>query len=376
MLKYIYLLLIVINVLCVISGKKYKSVSVFSIVFIISFLVGVEYNESVVGYDLRNYEIMYNDTSLISSLEIGYKLVNIACNLVGLSFYQFHMILIIICFLLIFKHLYRINTNVHLIIVAYLLYFILPPTGQLRNLCALTVFIRIFPIVQDDTKEQIKKEFLIITCASLFHISFVMFYLIMLIHIKRKNKNKYYKILFGIVVFITVASILLKRNKLFVELFKLVLKFGGDTGQIYVERYATTTTSMSPLASIVILLLLVYAINIWGKKSLNERYINCFYDSTKLKIASESIKNIVFISACFLPLLILNATMYRFIRDISFVGIIHLGINCDGKIKIKNRVRLLIMTILICMGWFIYDVIIKGYWTDFAISFFENSIWR
>ena len=401
-LTYLYIILIIVNIVCIVRGNKNKVVSFASLVFILLFTAGIEYNGSVVGYDLRNYEIMYNNTSLISNYEWGFKAVNDLGNIIGLDFYQFRFWIIMITLFSIFVVVYRMKGNLNLVIVAYLLYFLGPLSGQIKNICAVAVFVHIFPIPKSSSVRYTIKECLLIAVAASFHYSFYIYFVFLLINsrVLGSNKKNFYRWFFSIVTAYTVFCIIFKRFSLFSSVFNIVFSLSDSLNDIYSSRYSTVT-GLSSMASVAILLLCAFGIIYWKKhffsipgniaSGRNEVLLDDYYKRTNISVNyrirfgikkfilssedTECVLDMVLLSSIFFPLVVLNATFYRLIRDVTLIGIMHLSINCNKyKTNVQKRFFLMWIVIGICIGWFIFDVAIKGYSEEFFKNYFINSI--
>ena len=384
LLGAVYLLLVVANILCIISGKNHKYIGAITTIFLMLFLAGIRYNGSVIGYDLRNYEMMYNQPSVISSFEFGFKFINYCAGFMGLSFEQFHFVIVAICIISIVCASSRMNSNINLVMIAYLLYFCLPASGQLKNLCAMSIFVHIFPIPKVASRKFLKKEVALLILASSFHFSFVSYFILLIINIRcfMFNKQQFYKIFFTVVFLFSLISIGLKSSSLAMLFLQNLFGIMGGTGEFYSARYLSSITGYSSLATIAITIFTIFGILYWRKVFFGKSVIvdrdSCTCKDMDVPAGyiikgksekglilpedTETILGVIMLSSVFFPLVILNASFYRLIRDLTLVAIIHLGVHCNKLyVGVKKRMIVLLSVVGICCGWFLFDVVIKGY---------------
>ena len=365
LLGVVYIIIIVCNILCVIEGRKNNIITIVSAMFMVLFAAGIEYNGSVVGYDLRNYEILYENTTLISRFEFGFRLINELCKIIGLTFTQFHFVVVAGSLISIFCVARKMGANLNLIIVAYMIYFILPVSGQMKNLCAMAVLVHIFPTTNNQSKKANVKEFFVVCIAATIHVSFLLYLIFLLIHSSLLNSRRstFYKSFFGIVSLMSLILIIFRQNVMMTSMFNAFISLlGTEVNTIYSPRYSTVT-GFSPLASLMILTIAIVAIVYWRKRVFNEEvllYLQIKDDSIYELEArnsfltfdkSKGIFDILMLSAFFFPLVIVNATFYRLIRDVTLIAILHLGVNCyRDYICKRKRIMIVFFVFSICLG--------------------------
>jgi len=368
MLPYIYFAVLLINLIAYLSGKKSKFLSVVSVIFVVVFVAGIRYNETVIGYDLRNYAIHYANPETIGGTEIGFKAVNYLGKMLGLSFEQFYMVLVSVCLCVVFLTVNRMKCNMHLFLVAYMLYFIMCPMSQLRNMCAFAVFIHAFPLFRTGSSpKNMWRIYAHILVAALFHFTFILF-LIYPLMLKRKNKA----ILKGGIIVLILGTVLtlLKQGVVIGKLFAPLMGLLGSVVVKYLQ-YFSTPTGIAPLCSIIILVVVMLALKYWDKRCVKPYS----QDVMLLGENANGIKRVCLLTSYFILLVLLNVTNYRFIRDISLICIAHIGINNPSKYAgLKTRVCIVGYTMAISIGWFLFDIVIKGYWQSFLDGFFVNAL--
>ena len=210
-----------------------------------------------------------------------------------------------------------------------------------------------------------------VLAAMLFHPSYVLFLAFLAPPLFRKKP----KLVLSLSVIILSFSLLLILSGQQRVLTSVYNTFSGliQVNDRY-EKYFQTTSRLAPLAIVLIFILLLLLLRYWSKKCVKDKIPK----HTGLFETNKQMLLPIFITACiFVPLLILNMTAYRYIRDLCLIGIIISGIGCSNAfITRKQRIAILAMSSMISIGLFIYDIPVKGYWNDFVKSFFDNAYWN
>ncbi len=329
--------------------------------------MGKRFDESFIGYDLRNYQKHYEDVSGLSNLEFGYKFFNILGNYLGLSFEEFYMILVAVVMITIIISVIKIGGNLHLFLVGWYIYFVLISMDQLRNQSALSIMmLTVLPFVTDKEKP-LRKELLLLFVSSLFHFSFV-FYAIPIILSYKKNSKFAYRFF---VIFIALFVFLLLSSYTSVLDSVLTLLSNSSSDAEKYERYIGTRSKLSPFLSLGIYLLSLCSVFFVMKTNRKNGGLNNRYAYENLK----KYLNFMLFSSCLLLFLIVNATFYRIPRDLSFISMAYIGIKSIGKqSSFSSRLVVLTVTLIISLGWFFFDIIIKDYYLDYYLNFFNNVI--
>ena len=372
MLLIVYYAFIIINSLIYVYKKESKFFGYISMIFVILFVAGKRYDGSAISYDLYNYIVRYTNAENLTNVEYGFKFINTLALRLGLSFESFYVCLTVICLILIFRTVIKLNGNVHLFCVGYMIYFILCPIDQLRNLCAFTCFFTAFPLINEKRKKHRIWLLTHIVAAGAFHITYLLYSIFLIVDISSIKKN--YKPIFKMMLFTTIFVVATNTVSAVSNLVAKFLAFFMYLGDRY-TRYTLTQVALGFLAPIAIATFAGFALYRW-------RHIHGIHsqdtsnNSEAILITNaNTITNILLVSSCFFPLLLLNATSYRFIRDITLIVVAWLGVNSNEiNITIKNRVEILMYVCGISIGWFIFDIVIKGYWIDYSEHFFKNVV--
>ena len=369
MVILLYFFIIILNAVSLLSGKKNILLSIYSFLFIVLFVIGKRFDGTTIMHDLESYERKYEFyEDLLNPFEFSFRIINTIGNNFGLSFEGFYMIVTAVIISLLFYTIIKLRGNVHLFVVAFMLYFISVTISQIRNQCAMVTLFALLPwaISYDNFTLGLWGKIKIAFClllASSFHAS----YLVFLLPFLAANERKFVH-LKALSIFLTLAFVALFFLKQVSFIQIMVMLFIADTEYLQ-ERfgdYAESTTGFISLVPITIYVLLLLGLYFWKK-----RIISSLGDK-KMVDFSNYIFNVVLWSSSFLPLLLLNATFYRYTRDISLLGIICLGIGVSSQVKRKTTYKLFALMITIPIGWFIFDVVIKGYWDEYSKHFFDT----
>ena len=324
MVILLYFFIIILNAVSLLSGKKNILLSVFSFLFIVLFVIGKRFDGTTIMHDLESYERKYEFyEDLLNPFEFSFRIINTIGNNFGLSFEGFYMIVTAVIISLLFYTIIKLRLGLW---------------GKIKIAFCLLL-------------------------ASSFHAS----YLVFLLPFLAANERKFVH-LKALSIFLTLAFVALFFLKQVSFIQIMVMLFIADTEYLQ-ERfgdYAESTTGFISLVPITIYVLLLLGLYFWKK-----RIISSLGDK-KMVDFSNYIFNVVLWSSSFLPLLLLNATFYRYTRDISLLGIICLGIGVSSQVKRKTTYKLFALMITIPIGWFIFDVIIKGYWDEYSKHFFDT----
>ena len=367
-ISFLYYGIIVVNTIAFLLGRKIKLIYIPSAFFLILFVMGKRFNGSAIAYDLESYKNRFENVDEISTLEIGYKLLNvIGNNILNLSFETFYMILVAIIIITILVSVNKIKGNYHLLLLCWFIYYVNISMDQLRNQSALAVMmVSIFPLCYS-SKYNVRKVLLFLALASTFHISFVLYAVPLFLTYK---KDIGYAVRW-FVFFMAVYLILMfsSSTSFFESIISMFVSKAGDTDKY--DAYVGSHTSLSSLASVsiyVIILLSIYLLKKDNIKYIGERN-NYFCDNINLFLS------FLLFSSILLPFLLVNAAFYRIVRDLSFIAIIYLGINSTKETScLIKRIKILMFSLAISIGWFIFDIIIKGHFLDYSLYFFENEL--
>lgn len=368
-LAIVYFGIVLINALLFIVGKKNDVVAILSCVFYILFVIGKRYDGSFIAWDLGNYEASYGEMRGYQTLEIGYKGLCLLANSIHLSFESFYMILASSYLMAIFIFVRKIGGNLHLVIMACMLYFVLIHFDQLRNQCAFaSLLLLVFPINERYKRKKILITGFGIAIASLFHISFVLYAIPLFLAYKFDSKTaKKFVVVTIVLIFVIKVTSSLGFVDSIIQNFISSSEYTSDR----YGKYTESNANLSFFASLAIYLVLLYSLLYWNKNIIH----NNKYCVLKPNIDTDLFVRFFMFGSFFVLLTTVNSVMYRYPRDLSLLTMMYLGILSTGKGSyFKNRMVVYSGTFAACLGWFIFDIVLKGYWLDFLTHFFVNDI--
>ena len=362
MLVIIYWSIVLINIIAYLTGKNIKLVSIPSAIFLMLFVMGKRYNGiSRIGADYYNYDYHYEHLDEYDTIEVGYKFINQVGNYFGLPFETFYMIVTASIIVLLLLSVIRLSSNAHLFLVAYLVYFDMVTIDLIRNQCAIALLmLLVFSFLY---KRRNFLPGLLLVCT--FHISFFL-YLIPFYLTKFKttlNAKKWLRII--LIIFIAVAA--LGSISFIKPLINYILSFipSGDKYEAYLE----TNARFSFLLPVFMYFIQLSGIKYWKKNCIDK------YNDNKKKFYADYIYRFILFCSFFIIFPLINVHLYRYVRDVTLIGIIFMGINTTGKYSNFNkRFVVLSYTLAITLGWFFFDVIAKGYIVDYVSDFYINVI--
>lgn len=365
----IYFGIVLLNALVFLSGKKNDAIALLSCVFYILFVIGKRYDGSFIAWDLGNYEASYGNMVGFETLEIGYKGLCLFANSLGLSFYSFYMILASTYLMVIFLFVRRIGGNLHLIIMACMLYFVLIHFDQLRNQCAFAaLLLTVFPISQQFNKKRIILVFIGLAFASIFHISFVLYAIPLFFAFKldARRAKIFLWIMIALIIVIKATSSLGFVDSIIQDF----ISSSEYTSDRY-EKYTESNANLSFFAPLSIYLVLLVTLLYWNNKIIHK----CLSSPLKMNVDTDIFLRFFLFGSLFVLLTTVNSVMYRYPRDLSFLAMMYLGIGTVGKLsRFKDRLVVFSGAFAACIGWFIFDIFLKGYWLDYLTHFFVNDI--
>lgn len=367
-LAVVYFGIVLLNAILFLVGRKSNIVAVLSCIFYILFVIGKRYDGSFIAWDLGNYEASYGEMAGFQTLEIGYKGLCLLANSFHLSFESFYMILASSYLMVIFLFVRKIGGNLHLVIIACMLYFVLCHFDQLRNQCAFAaLLLLVFPISQEFKRKQIVISFVGVIIASLFHISFLLYAIPLFLAFKLDHRKAK-----GFLMTMLALIVLIKATSSLGIVDSIIQDFISSS-EYTADRYGKYTESnanLSFIASVAIYLVLLYSLAYWNKNVVHKQ--NCIL---KHNVDSDLFLRFFLFGSFFVLLTSVNSVLYRYPRDLSFLTMMYLGIGSVGKFShLKDRLVIFSGTFAACVGWFIFDILLKGYWLDYLAHFFINDI--
>ena len=224
---------------------------------------------------------------------------------------------------------------------------------QLRNQLALVFLLYgLFILVQQKAHFKIK-YCICVLLASMFHASFIA-YLIFLVGTWKNKKmivtlSVLFSLTFSLVTYFYGGSWLTSI---------LSLIFDGKFYQ-YIDTRVGLGFVIPLLAHLISIYLVHYCYKVGVANQLEASDIKMFQLTRQIQL----------ISCVFYPLLFMNVTMYRLNRNIAVFSIL-VASTLIKKSNKKQRLKITALIALIAIGYFIFDIVIKGYWQSYCDNFF------
>lgn len=277
MLKTVYFGLIVLNILSYVWSRKVrKLIEYASEIFVALFIASTRYiSGSYIAADQYRYEYTYNNVDALGSYAIGYKLLNYFGNWLNLSFDAFYFIVTIICTIAIYHAVRKLKCNSYIITTIFLLYYIIVAVDLLKNFIAFTILLNVFPYLLSNDKKDKWKYFIGIMVATTFHISFILYLLLLLRHVdfnRFKTSNNWKIAAGGILSFIIMIFIF--GGQRIVSVFSNALLSLVLRDEAVLERYSvytSRTTHLSALAPVFIFIVTLIGLNIWKNRAASTK---------------------------------------------------------------------------------------------------------
>ena len=187
MIYVIYAVIEILNKFMMIIKNNSRIVGFFTLFFIWCLLVG-----NVETPDTNNYLYQYNNLNITAyhSKEIGYIFLIRIGNKLGLEYFQFRMLVLIPCLMLIHITIKKYSGNYHYVYFYYLLYSFFMDAVQINNFIAMSFLIYSMNYLNKGESYSRVKFICCILLASSIHTA-SLFYLVMLF-VNYKDKNRSY----------------------------------------------------------------------------------------------------------------------------------------------------------------------------------------
>lgn len=306
--------------------------------------------------DNETYEYYYNAVDYKSYDYIWGFLMNCG-NFIGLNFYQFKAVIIMIAIFLIFYALKDETTNLYYVVLMYTISFVFIDSQVLRNFLSMSILLFSIRYLENiEYKRNILKYLICIIIATGIHKAFII-YAVLLIMMKFKNKQSLKKIIGIVGIFLLVITFINGKIPFLDSLLKYI-----DLG----EKSSVFTTK-TKFGAIPVILLHLYMILII--KALCSRIKNRYTDKQL-----EFYELVYFIDICMislLPLVLINLNFYRLLKNIV---LLNYAVLANAYINYKNRDSKIIIfsaTLCLAIGWLIFETCIFGNIQDVVLTVLE-----
>ena len=326
----------------------------------------------------RNY---YNviERGLLDNNQIGYSLIMIIANFLGLSFTTFRLLVIAVCIGILYKFVIkRYDVNVNYVLGLYMMYAIIIDSEQFRNWIAFTVLLAGLPYLESSVLRN-KIKFCVFWFISItFHYSFVFYFPLLLV--SGKDKNKILTRLAWVSIILT-GVIILNGNEIPIQ--DIFLNYADNR---VIEAYLTTQTNLGYLIPMILHFSSI-VLSYWSRKIVmkkyeflpasmspsNERYTEYLMKKDELKLV-----NIVYWTniamLVVLPMYIINVQFYRLMRGLLLATYI---VCSKASSKLIRRTHLLVFNSMVVGSvfvWLFLDLIYRIDPGRLLLPFFLENI--
>src|SRR5699024_7072977 len=309
----------------------------------------------------RNYYTVM-ERGLLDNNQIGYSLIMIIGNILGLPFEAFRLLVIIGCLWLLYHYIInRYHVNANYVLTLYMMYAVIMDSEQFRNWIALTILLSGIHLLES-SKYIDRFKFLLVWIASIsFHYSFIFY--APLLFVTGENNNKWLK-RFVIISMSFSLIIILNGNEIPFQSF--IIDYIGNR---VIEDYLTTQTNFGFLIPTIMhgsSIFLAY----WSRKIIQRKHFGVNldllpndpnYEQTKIINYELKIANIIYwinISMLIIfPLYIINVQFYRLMRSLLLITYVICAKASSYIIRRTPYILFNLMVIASVLIWLYLDLI-------------------
>lgn len=328
------------------------------ILFVILGTMWILFGFNTNNADYINYELIYN--GYYPNHEIGFMKLISLFKYYNLS-YQIFLIIVSFIGLLFLKIIIKQYTiNINYVIALYFIYPFFLDITQIRNFIAMIIFLFSIKYLNNSHKYNIIKYILCILLASIFHYSFLFYFILLLTKIK-KIKNLYFIILPTVfmLMFISYTNLHYKVLSLIFNNDKVLLWF------TYRAKIGFIIPIVLQIFSLFFILIIYNNNFIHVKTKLSDMF-NFIYIQNIYKV------NIIML--LLIPLYIFNMTFFRLYRNIlilNYIVVANSKFNINAKVTNVCLKTLYVYYIIIL---FLYLILYINYSSVFYPIFNDNIV--
>lgn len=295
MIISIFIILIMMNFLCLIFNRNSKIVLIIS-----AFLLCIIMGGAVYTGDYENYYLLYTHNINAEAFEEGFLVLIDLFKNIGLNYKDFILVLFIILNAINFYVIKKFTNNIHIVLLMYSVCQLVADVTQYRNFIASTILMIAIYLLFNNKRIL---AFIIILFSCMFHRT--MFFYIPLVFINYEKKHSFKMIRnFSIIVFSLCLIMFFLGNNL--TLLKGILYyFSNDNMLQYFGSRTNFGFIIFFLMHVANLLLLFACYKIYGE--------------TKLLRFTLILDMYLILS---FPLIMVNVNLYRLFRNISLLNYI------------------------------------------------------
>lgn len=326
MLVAFFLIIVGVNFVLAAREKVFPFILFLTNIFIWLLITGARDE-----IDLPSYLVTYDRpfSFEIAGFQVAfYSLIDFFRNL-SFSFYEFREIFVCCGLVFLYRFISKLTINPHMVYFSYLLYLIFLDYIQFRNFLACSIFYLALVVLILHDNHWKKKYALFVVIASLFHSSFLVYLLLLLIPSDKWNESKVMRCVASFSVVFSIFALFSRNSISFItDLVYLV-----DVERS--ARYADKATNFGGLYFITLQVLSCALMYFFVRNCDNGLINRCIVVGNRLIDVKKSLRIIFYVdllSLAFCPLVIFSITYYRLLRNLYLLNVI--GFSLYGK---KNR---------------------------------------
>lgn len=364
MILLLYITLILFNLFFAYKKRSSKLLTIATFIGIFLLIGGAGPNYDFTS-DYHAYEFRYNNlenVSLLGSFEIGYTLLMKLGNALALDFFAFRIIIIVVCFILIYQLLikkYAANSNY--VLLLYLLYPIIIESEHFRNFIAMTLFfIATSFLLENGIKNKIKFSTLLLLSSSI-HTVFILYFPLVIANGKCKNN-----IIYGVALGSSLLFLIMLLNNNQIPYISSIISLIDDGRFLYYLENTTNFGYLIPLTLQLSSIILIY----WSKNIVSKDNLEKNYKSIKFV---NFVYWINVIEIIYFPLFIINTNFYRLSRNLLLLNFIVYSIASNNIKSSAYKIFFNLFIVISVIMWLIMDLIIRTSSERVLIPFFINN---
>lgn len=301
--------------------------------------------------DNITYEKHYNSTGYEAYDWLWGILINCG-KIIGLDFYQFKAVIVIISIIIMYSSLKDETTNFNFITFMYLISFVFMDSQVLRNFIAMCILMYSIKYLKNfSNKKNILKFIICLIIATGIHAAFIIYSIFLLILVKEK---KGFRKIIATIGFLMLIITIISGNVPFLNSLLNVFNFGEKNSSFITRtKFGGIPVIILHLFSLLIIKKLCYRVK--------EKY-----SDNQMKL----LDTVYFIDICLvscLPFVMLSIHFYRLIKNVVILNYAVLGNSFYAYKKIDSKIVVFLGTLVLALGWLFFETSIYSNFEDIIV---------
>lgn len=338
---------------CFSFGKKHSRFFALLLITIMWILfAGNTKNPDQINY-ITTYKLSSNMqiTLDFTKSEPGFYFINKFFSILSNNYNVFLFEIVFICFLLIDNTVKRYTNNCNYVFICYFFYSFFLDVVQVRSFIAMSIIIFAIKYLIEDKKGNKFKFLIFLFIAGIIHYSAFLY--VVLIFIKKNNKQKLVKGIIYIAFFLSILTIINNNKIPFLSTIMMDTEIISDKISNWFSNSARFGFLIKWFEQTVIFFTIILT------KRITEKNINTFKrNNEKTMIYCDTIYWINFCMFILFPFYIVTASFWRLMRSIIFLNYIAYA-NCSDSFNNKSKEKIVynIAIILMIIFLFFFEII-------------------